>query len=457
MDFKDIGKSVELYKNGMTIDEINKILGTNLTADWIEEIINQEKTEKYNGYKYIIFKLQKQQKLERDNNKRRQLLLELKDKLKGILEIVPDDIDMQTKLMYTDISLKDLNEARIIGNKLLEQTDSNDVLNGIAIIEEKSGNYETAIQMIDRILEREPNNEYYKNKKQKIQQRKENNNSKKKNKLYAQIATLERSARKTIEEKQQQFVLQDKKVNTQRIKRETHKEIYTKVKEIAETILAQFPNEVVAKEKLIKSLYIIGKKNEARIKAEDLLQSNDNDEIALWFMSRIARDKGKLEIEKKYLDRLAQNTEELPLQILQRIEEVRLLISEKQQQQNFENLVKETTYTENDRERWLENIQKEFQYGKITKNKINEQLEEAKKYPNFVKSMLELLDIESKITENSEEKIKQLEAYLDTEYSITREEYKEILNEITETRRQIEAEKTLEKYYNNGQNNGDER
>ena len=82
---------------------------------------------------------------------------------------------------------------------------------------------------------------------------------------------------------------------------------------------------------------------------------------------------------------------------------------------------------------------------------MDEVIEEAKKYPNFVQSLIYILDIKVKITENLQDKIQGLEGYVVTAYTLTPEEYDAILNEIQETREQIKKEEQiqseLDKFY----------
>lgn len=165
MDFKDIknikDKAIELQSEGKTIEQINEIIGIDidpelLTSWWIDKNGQQ--------YKSVIFKLYKQQKMEKNFEKKQKLLYELKEKLEDILKIIPNDIDMQTKLMYTYIYLKQLDEARTLGYNLLKQSQSQEILSGLSILEERSGNYKKSIEFIDKILEANHNNEFYKNK-----------------------------------------------------------------------------------------------------------------------------------------------------------------------------------------------------------------------------------------------------------------------------------------------------
>ena len=57
-----------------------------------------------------------------------------------------------------------------------------------------------------------------------------------------------------------------------------------------------------------------------------------------------------------------------------------------------------------------------------------------------------MLDIKSKITGSRQEKIDELEKYVEEEYSITPEEYSNVLDVISETRNQIKDDQKIEHY-----------
>ena len=451
MDFKTIrNKAIKLYQNGATIQEINKKVGITLNLDTIQKwIIDDE----YNSYKYVIFKLQKKQKAEEDVDKRKQILLEMKQKLEDVLKVVPNDIDMQTKLMYTCINLKDIEAAREIGYKLLEQTDSKEVLNGVSIIEEKNGNYDKAIEMIEKILSIDPNNEFYKSKKQRLQNKKENKSNNEKDRLYARMATLERSVNRLIEQKQGEITLQGQKANVNEITKDVYKEVYSKIKVIAESILEKFPEDNIAKEKLVKSLYLIGEKEEAKNKGEEFLKSNNEDEIILWYMCKIERDKGNLQGEKEYLEKFINVSQKrIPLRVIKRLDNVNLIL----EKQANELKAQEEKFTEEARQVWLESIKKEFQYGKISLKDVEDKIKEARNYPNYIKSFIELLKLKTMITEDLQGEIEELDKYLETEYSISKEDYKLILDEMSRIKNQIDEKKIIDNYYDTQENNSEE-
>ena len=181
MDFRR--RAIELYNQGKSIGEISQEVGINLDEDMVKR---WSKEGELKSYKSIIFKIDKEQRYEKDIDKRRLLLLTLKERLEGVLEILPNDLDMQTKLMYVYIGLNDIEGAKNIAYGLLDKTNSRDILNGLSIIEERTGNYNQAIEYIDKILEKEPYNQALKKKKERIE-------NKKNNKDFREITSIEKN------------------------------------------------------------------------------------------------------------------------------------------------------------------------------------------------------------------------------------------------------------------------
>ena len=154
MDFRR--KAVELYNQGKSIEEISNSIGFHIEDDTIKKWTNEDKVK---NFKIFVYKLNKKQMKEKDKDKRRIILLQLKQELEKILEILPNDIDMKTKLMYTYINLGEIENAKKLGNELTKNAQSKEILNGLSIIEEKLENYDIAIEYIEKILTEEPNNE----------------------------------------------------------------------------------------------------------------------------------------------------------------------------------------------------------------------------------------------------------------------------------------------------------
>lgn len=444
MDFRR--RAIELYNQGKSIGEISQEVGINLDEDMVKR---WSKEGEFKSYKSIIFKLDKEQRHEKDIDKRRLLLLTLKERLEGVLEILPNDLEMRTKLMYVYIGLNDIEGARNIAYGLLDKTQSRDVLNGLSIIEEKSGNYNQAIEYIDKILEKEPYNQALKKKKERIQNKKNNKNFREITpieRMYREIATLERSIKKIAEERQGENVINGKEFNQNKTLQETYVSTYKKIKEIANKILLENPEEVIAKQKLVKALFVTGEIEEAEQNANELISVYGKDEIALWFLSKIEREKGNLEKEKEYLETILSNSPEgTQIKVQQRLERVKHLLENQKEEEQLKKGLEEN-YTEETRQEFIEQARRDFIYGNLGLTEIEQLIQEARKYPNFVKSLIVLLDIKSKITDNKQDKIDELENYIDDEFSVTPEEYDNILNEIAQTRKEIEEDNMIEQY-----------
>ena len=386
--------------------------------------IDEEK--KIQIYRSIIFKLSKQQKIEKNWNRKRKINLELKENLEKALEITPQDIELQVDLMYVYINLKELEKAREIGDKLLGQTDSKGYLNALALIEKKSGNYDKAIAYIQKILEKEPNNQVLRKELEMLEYQKENKPVTKemieKQKAYKQMATLERKTRDI-------------------------KRTYQQIGNIAQRIVEKYPEEIVAREKLVKALYITGEKEQAIQQIDDLLHLDEKDEIGLWYLSEIQRDKGDLEGEKQTLEQILENAKPgTQKKVEKRLMVVKTQIEKRNQKKEMRESLQVKYGTEEERKEFIAKIQQDFLYGRIGKKEIREKIKEAKKYVNFDRSLIELADIEAKITDNKEQKVEKLENYIDTKPSITPEEYARIQEEIATTRRQIQEDNMIEAY-----------
>lgn len=386
--------------------------------------IDEEK--KIQIYRSIIFKLSKQQKIEKNWNRKRKINLELKENLEKALKITPQDIELQVDLMYVYINLKELEKAREIGDKLLGQTDSKGYLNALALIEKKSGNYDKAIAYIQKILEKEPNNQVLRKELEMLEYQKENKPVTKemieKQKAYKQMATLERKTRDI-------------------------KRTYQQIGNIAQRIVEKYPEEIVAREKLVKALYITGEKEQAIQQIDDLLHLDEKDEMGLWYLSEIQRDKGDLEGEKQTLEQILENAKPgTQKKVEKRLMVVKTQIEKRNQKKEMRESLQVKYGTEEERKEFIAKIQQDFLYGRIGKKEIREKIKEAKKYVNFDRSLIELADIEAKITENKEQKVEKLENYIDTKPSITPEEYARIQEEIATTRRQIQEDNMIEAY-----------
>ena len=445
MDFRR--KAVELYNQGKSMQEISNSIGFHIEDDTIKKWANEDKIK---GFKIFVYKLDKKQMKEKDKDKRREILLKLKQELEKILEILPNDMDMKTKLMYTYINLGEIEDAKKLGNELAENSQAKEILNGLSIIEEKSGNYDKAIEYIEKILTEEPNNEALRKKIERIEAKKEKTKAfDEKDAIYREIATLEKSVKFRIEKEQEQKIQIGEDFDKEKLTGKVYVETYKKIIELANNILEKYPEEIIAREKLVKALFITNQNEEAEQKIEELFEINENDEIGLWYLSKIQRESGNIEKEKECLEKILENSPKgSQIRIQQRLEKIKNIIEQQNEQEQIEEGLKEN-YTEETRQQFINTIYTEFLDGKITTENIDDIIEQAKKYPNFNNSIIILSDIKSKITGNRQDKIDELDKYIDEEYSITPEEYANILDEISGTRRQIEEDKEIEQYLEN--------
>lgn len=450
MDFRD--KAIKLYKEGKSIDEISNEIGFDIDADFVEEWAKEDTIKEG---KYIVWKLDGEQRQEKDYVRKVKINKRLKQKLEEILEILPDDIDLKKKLVYTNINLGNVDEARKIGYELLEIVQTNDVLNALAIIEEMSENYTKSAEFIRKMLENDPNNQAWKSKLERVEEKSQKKLKQEKLDLYKQIADNKKRIEDLTTEEMQVHVLRGKNYDIKKIRREKKKQAYENIKILAMQILEKYPEEIVAKEKLIEALYIIGEKEEAEMTALELLQYHKNDEIALWYLADIERDRGNLQGERKYLEEIIDNSAlGSQIKVSQRLEKVLRLIKKEEKEQEKRKII-EDSYDEVTREEFIEKVYTEFLEGKINLKNINRKIQEAKKYPNFTESLIQLLEIKSKITGELQDKIDGLESYLklqeDRENSgngnIISSEDKDILEkEILLTKQQKEKEEAFENH-----------
>ena len=264
--------------------------------------------------------------------------------------------------------------------------------------------------------------------------------------MYREIATLERGIKIKVEKRQSSNIIKGKKFDYERTLRGTYISTYKKIIKIANKILEKEPEEIVAREKLLKALFITGKIEQAEETANEILNIHNKDEIALWYLAKIAREKGNWEKEKECLEAILANSPEgTQINAQKRLVKVNILLEKQKEKRQLQQGLKEN-YTEETRQQFIAQARKDFIYGNLGLSEIDNLITEARKYPNFVKSLIVLLDIKSKITDDKQDKIDELESYIDGEFSITPEEYDDIQNEIIQTRREIREDNMIEEY-----------
>lgn len=195
-------------------------------------------------------------------------------------------------------------------------------------------------------------------------------------------------------------------------------------------------------------MFITGNIEEAEQEAQELLQLNEKDEIAIWYMIRINRKRDDLYGEKQYLEKLIEVSPPISqIKAQQSLEKVKSLIDRQEIKAELEK-AKQEAYTEEARQEFMEDVEKSFLEGNLILNNVSQTIEEAKKYPNFTQSLISILDMKAMMTGDLQDKIQGLEEYIDTAQTLTLEQYNKILDEIGRTREQDKKEKQIEKAIN---------
>lgn len=165
-------------------------------------------------------------------------------------------------------------------------------------------------------------------------------------------------------------------------------------------------------------------------------------------MAKIHRNNNDLYGEKEYLEKVIKHSPpNTQIKAQTRLERVKSIIEKQKMQEELEK-DRQENFTEETRQEWIENIRNGFIEGTVKLSTIESLIEEARKYPNFIQSLITILDIKSKITGNLSTKIDELEKYIDTTETLTPEEYNRLLREITITREEVKLEQKIENQIN---------
>ncbi len=239
-------------------------------------------------------------------------------------------------------------------------------------------------------------------------------------------------------------VLNDVGKNMQTIKAEIYRTVYAKVEELSKELLKLEPNSIWAKERLMKSLFISEKSEEFENEAQEILEIDEENKLALWYMSKEKRKKNDIYGEKEYLEKMILTSNGMTnVKVLKRVEEVNNLIEQKEKKEEVKKL-EQIECNEEERKAFIAKMQEDFINGKIAKGDISRYKEDAKNYPNYFESLKAILDIEAKITGNLQNKILGFRAYLSIALP---EELLKIYDEIENTEKQIEIEKSINKVF----------
>ena len=261
---------------------------------------------------------------------------------------------------------------------------------------------------------------------------------------------------KKIDEEIRKKIMTGEKIDKEVIEYKIRKEIYNNIKELSNKLINISRGSIWAREKLMKSLFILGEDKEFEIEARKILEKDKKNEIALWYLSKLKRKQGDLYGEKECLVRLKEYSNDGNIRVLNRLEKINELINKKEEKEELKKMVeseknedgeknrpiKEIIFTEEDRKIFIENMRKKFISGEIHRKNISIYKEKAKKYPNYYESLKEILDIETMITGKIENKLTGLVAYLNV---APQEERKELYEEIENVKKEIEYEKEINK------------
>ena len=185
-------------------------------------------------------------------------------------------------------------------------------------------------------------------------------------------------------------------------------------------------NEIALGEKIKGYMYLQQIEN-AEIVSKELLEKNPKNVIALHYLSKIERNKGNLEKEKEYLERIIElSSEEEEPKATMRLARVKLILNEGQlyratlgvqrrdeEQRKYakEKMNENMFFTAEDQKDYINQKYKEFSEGKIQKKHLLDIIEELKRYPEQTTSMLFIVDLYSMITGDYQSSMNKLEQY----------------------------------------------
>lgn len=441
MDFRK--NVVQLYKNGLDIDEIQKELRFQVEKETIEKWIEEEEIyrKKVSLIKKSIkikkrfakIKYMKQEEIDKLNQEHGEILREL-------IELDPENPIAKADYFITCYNLRNYEEAKKIGEEFIQKFDNEKVLSRLSNIYASEGDYEKAIECMKKVIELEPGNTSnhlrLKRLTGKLQKQKVPNN-KNNQKSYKNDIELLKS------------LIYETSDNNKKM------QLWQLIEQDAKKALAENPNNESMYGELMRALTNLGKLEESRKIGSELLKKNSTNIYALYEMSRIERVSKNFEEEREYLEKILElspnsNKEAIrkKLEIINRIikqeeetkkEEYIYNTSVEREQELFakEQENEEEMYTEETQEEYIEKIVRKFKWGEIKKEDLNNIWDELQKYPDKTKSAIFIADLYFKITEQYKISLKVLEVYLDKAYTLTPEEYDNVMKEIVKYRAYI--------------------
>lgn len=227
--------------------------------------------------------------------------------------------------------------------------------------------------------------------------------------------------------------------------------IIDKVKEILEID----PNNKISIAEKIAAYMKLGQLENAEDNSKELLKIDPDNVIALNYLSKIERNRGNLEAEKEYLEKILEiSSEDEEQKVVMRLARVNRILEERQKKKDKEGITTKTKmqlneeeqqeYAENNidieelftiekQEEYINDIYRKFSEGQINSSQLKQIGQELKKYPDEVESVIFMLDLYSKMTDEYENAMEKLIEYNDAK------------QDITDTQRQI-LKKEINKY-----------
>lgn len=213
--------------------------------------------------------------------------------------------------------------------------------------------------------------------------------------------------------------------------------IIDKVKEILEID----PNNKISIAEKIASYMKLGQLENAEDNSKELLKIDPDNVIALNYLSKIERNRGNLEAEKEYLEKILEiSSEDEEQKVVMRLARVNRILEERQKKKDEEGITTKTKmqlneeeqqeYAENNidieelftiekQEEYINDIYRKFSEGQINSSQLKQIGQELKKYPDEVESVIFMLDLYSKMTDEYENAMEKLIEYNDAKQDIT--------------------------------------
>lgn len=223
----------------------------------------------------------------------------------------------------------------------------------------------------------------------------------------------------------------------------------------AKEILEIDPNNKITIAERIAAYMKLGQLENAEDNSKELLKIDPDNVIALNYLSKIERNRGNLEAEKEYLEKILEiSSEDEEQKVVMRLARVNRILEERQKKKDEEGITTKTKmqlneeeqqeYAENNidieelftiekQEEYINDIYRKFSEGQINSSQLKQIGKELKKYPDEVESVIFMLDLYSKMTDEYENAMEKLIEYNDAK------------QDITDTQRQI-LKKEINKY-----------